>query len=706
MKHRPDRSFVATCIAGACVLASAPAGQEVIQTFSDYSGSAIALSNDIDGDGQWDLVVGDAFYDTAPFTNEGRVRLVSGLTGQPTFEAVGAVVSELLGYQVLAPGDLDQDGTPDFAAIGLGFQGRLVVWSGASGLELFSAIGGSTALEELGDLNGDAIPDFAVGRAFAFGGGEVVIYHGGSFASPYKIEEPNPAWSYFGSSVTGLGDVNGDGVPDLAIGAPGNWSAKFDCTYGHVGVFSGSDGSLLWEQQGEAPQSQFGVSLVSPGDLNADGIADLVVGAPGCCDSSCSMAPWGRVYFYDGASGQLLDQLDSPGVAKDFGIFLAAMPDANGNGVADVFVADGQQVAEMELFLFDGLTREVIYSVKNSYPAATSFGVTLGVEDLDGDDFPDFFLMAPSFTAVPGTNIIDLYSGAPIGVHSYGTACPTADGSLPRIGVTAPPTIGADYQIHLSRVAPGLPAFLALGFSATTWQGLVLPFDLTPSGLAGCSLSVAPNLMFQTTTVPVGPGLGAATVQVPVPIALIGVPTFAQWLVLNPPGSPTLGATTRGLKIDFGVGAPPPGVQFYGCGINPAGSLVVLSGAPQLGGTLTFGVDNPLGSQSAGSAPFLAFSTAAVTGLGSCGVFLAGFGMSGPGFGELLIDLNAPNPYLVLAGPAWAGPGVAAAIALAVPPDPVLLGVPTYAQGILVDGSATSVVPFGLTSAVQLVFSP
>ena len=133
--------------------------------------------------------------------------------------------------------------------------------------------------------------------------------------------------------------------------------------------------------------------------------------------------------------------------------------------------------------------------------------------------------------------------------------------------------------------------------------------------------------------------------------------------------------------------------------------MSVLSGLPSLGTTVTLGVDNPLGTQTPGSLPFLALATAADPAF-PCGTLLPGFGMAGVGApGELLISL-APPPFLVLAGAPWAGPGTPAPIALPIPVDTTILGASFYAQGLLVDTSPGATVSFGLTDAVELQVGP
>ncbi|MEE9126354.1 MAG: endonuclease/exonuclease/phosphatase family protein, partial [Planctomycetota bacterium] len=138
----------------------------------------------------------------------------------------------------------------------------------------------------------------------------------------------------------------------------------------------------------------------------------------------------------------------------------------------------------------------------------------------------------------------------------------------------------------------------------------------------------------------------------------------------------------------------------YGCGSNPAGSLSVVSGAPAIGTTMTLGVDNPVGTQAAGSVPFLFLAFAPDTNF-PCGTPMSGFGMSGPGAaGELLIGLSPP--VLVVTGSPWSGPGIPALIGIAVPNDLALIGIDVFAQGLLFDASSALGVTFGVTEGIRL----
>ena len=147
----------------------------------------------------------------------------------------------------------------------------------------------------------------------------------------------------------------------------------------------------------------------------------------------------------------------------------------------------------------------------------------------------------------------------------------------------------------------------------------------------------------------------------------------------------------------------PPSVASYGCGLNPAGSLSVLSGTSALSSNLVLGVDNPLGNQSAGALPFLFLSFEPDANF-PCGTPRPGFGQAGPGAtGEILIGLQRPAFFATVSGPPWLGSGSPSSFALTLPPDATLVGLHFYAQGFLLDSSAGASVRFGLTDALDFL---
>lgn len=169
------------------------------------------------------------------------------------------------------------------------------------------------------------------------------------------------------------------------------------------------------------------------------------------------------------------------------------------------------------------------------------------------------------------------------------------------------------------------------------------------------------------------------------------------------------------LTVDVGVGPGPMvdvGAREYtpaaevrmlsGCGQNPPGSFVHLGGLPRPGETVTLGIDNPLGTQSFGSIPFLLVSLAPDPG-SPCGTLLPLQGMAGGGApGELLVGLLPGQLFQVLPAGVWLLPGNPAPVDLPITPKDSLLGLSVWVQGAIVDISAGATVPVGWTEGAEL----
>jgi len=140
-----------------------------------------------------------------------------------------------------------------------------------------------TAAAFLGDVDGDGTSELAVGATenFAPGVGAVFVYSGADGTLLYEIrEEPGaPSCAHrFGESLAAIGDVNGDGLGDLAVGFP--CDAAGGSRAGAVRVFSAADGTFLAEYVGPGPNSGLGTTLAGGLDADADGVPDFATGAP------------------------------------------------------------------------------------------------------------------------------------------------------------------------------------------------------------------------------------------------------------------------------------------------------------------------------------------------------------------------------------------------------------------------------------------
>ena len=159
------------------------------------------------------------------------------------------------------------------------------------------------------------------------------------------LDHPNPqADARFAEAVAGIGDVNGDGAPDLLVGAPFQILGG-NLNQGRAFVFSGADRSLLLTLDHPAPQglALFGSAVAGAGDVNRDGRPDLLVGAPG--QRVGGRADQGQAYVLSGADGRLLLTVDNPTPQADavFGAALAGAGDVNGDGLPDLLVGAPEQ---------------------------------------------------------------------------------------------------------------------------------------------------------------------------------------------------------------------------------------------------------------------------------------------------------------------------------------------------------------------------
>ena len=187
-----------------------------------------------------------------------------------------------------------------------------------------------------GDVNGDRVPDFIVAAYFADSpgktdAGKVYLYSGVDGALLYQVTG-DAAGNFFGGSISGVGDVDGDGKADFIVGATGA-----NALAGKVYVYSGADGALLYDKTGDAASDTFGISVSGVGDVNGDGVPDIILGAPAANIPGSLQV--GKVYVYSGADGVLLyEKTGDDGAFGGFGRSVSGVGDVNGDGKADFIV--------------------------------------------------------------------------------------------------------------------------------------------------------------------------------------------------------------------------------------------------------------------------------------------------------------------------------------------------------------------------------
>jgi hypothetical protein len=274
-----------------------------------------------------------------------------------------------------------------------------------------------SAVAYVDDLDGDGFGDVAVGSVgTATRAGTVLIYRGGpefDASADFVLRGPAPG-DRFGAAVTGVGDVNADGFPDLAVGAPGD-DVSGTADRGRVRVYFGGpafDTVPDWIIDGPtAAGTDFGSAVAGGGDLNGDGRIDLAVGAP---RADIGTTDAGAVYVYLGATPLPVgaDRTFTGAPNELFGTSLAIATTFEFDPAADLAVGGpGYSNGNGRIHLFWG-SSALDTSVDRTFVGllGSHFGATLAAGDVNGDRYPD--LIGGSFS------IPRVYYQGPIGNSS------------------------------------------------------------------------------------------------------------------------------------------------------------------------------------------------------------------------------------------------------------------------------------------------
>ncbi len=199
-----------------------------------------------------------------------------------------------------------------------------------------------------GDVNGDGFSDVIVG-AWGYSNGQsaegrAYVYLGfanGPSLTPHWTAESNQAQALFGYSVAAAGDVNGDGFDDVIVGASRYDTGGVDGgrAYVYHGSASGLSPTANWTAESNQAGAEFATKVSTAGDVNGDGFADVIIGAP-FFDGGQSNE--GRVFVYHGSLSGLNPSpnwiVESDLVGVQFGAAVATAGDVNGDGFADVII--------------------------------------------------------------------------------------------------------------------------------------------------------------------------------------------------------------------------------------------------------------------------------------------------------------------------------------------------------------------------------
>jgi len=249
------------------------------------------------------------------------------------------------------------------------------------------------------DLTGDAIAELVVGAIGQEGTGRVFVFNGANGVLLHTLAPPAPQSSgAFGWSVADAGDLDRDGISDILVGAP--YTTVGDVpVQGRVYTFSGRTGKLhsVIDDPQPRPGEVFGWHVTSAGDLNHDGIPEILIGAP-YKDVDTTRSE-GAAFVINGADGQVLLTLRDPvsHTYAGFGLAVTISLDLTQDGIPEIVVgAPYQTVDEFhvqgEVFLFDGANGRHLSTFDNPLPhQGSAFGyAVVSPGDVNGDTIPDF----------------------------------------------------------------------------------------------------------------------------------------------------------------------------------------------------------------------------------------------------------------------------------------------------------------------------
>ncbi|MAG57792.1 MAG: hypothetical protein CMJ83_16015 [Planctomycetes bacterium] len=347
---------------------------------------------------------------------------------------------DYLGTSVAVVGDIDQDGIFDYAMGAPGWpgtanpNGRVDVRSGAAhglirshaGTQLAQDFGRSVA--RIGDVDLDGVPDYAIGspmdHAFGFGHGSVRMFSGATGA-PLWARGGSYSAGRFGESIAAAGDVDADGVPDVIATEP---NALLPLG-GRAWVMSGTNGVTLHSIEVTAPTGGRVDAVAGGADLDHDGHADVLIGSCTGGTTCNGIAGAASVRVVSGATGALI-HLHVGNGEDAFGAAVEFTDDLDGDGIDDYAIGapwtDLSGAANAgRVSVYSGATHAAFLTL-DGLLANDRFGSDIrGRCDLDGDGATDLVVSAPWADTPNGVNTgtvtIVTASGTPIAVF-HGSA--------------------------------------------------------------------------------------------------------------------------------------------------------------------------------------------------------------------------------------------------------------------------------------------
>jgi len=292
------------------------------------------------------------------------------------------------GRSVASGGDANGDGVDDLFISDPAFEvdgvrvGRWFVYDGATREVLWVVVGQEALSSDagswgylipaafIGDIDGDGGDDLIVGRPAALDTAGIAIVYSGRTGDALHRFEGAEQYYRLGLDVSGVGDLNNDGVPDFAF------TGRYYTADGHVSLRSGRDGSELHRIEVPYPRRIRGI-----GDIDGDGHDDAAVGSWRQYDENA------RLFIVSGRTGETT-ALSAPGGSREdfFAYTFAGGTDVTGDGVPDLAVRGGRDSSEGVIYIYSGATLEIVSTITEPLDRFGLSAVRIEFADVNGDD--------------------------------------------------------------------------------------------------------------------------------------------------------------------------------------------------------------------------------------------------------------------------------------------------------------------------------
>ena len=371
----------------------------------NYFGYSVSGGGDVNGDGFADMIAGAYGYDS----NTGRAYVYTNtMTGEdiPDLIFKGESAADGFGVSVSDAGDVNHDGYNDVIVGALwanANNGRAYIYYGGMFMDnvVDVTLDGNSEFgfcaSGAGDVNGDSYDDVVVStyKYDSDRGAAFIFYGGNSMDNIADVTLTGEAsGDAFGVSISGAGDVNGDGYDDVIAGA-----SVYDNLRGRSYIYFGSPAmnnvaDVIFT--GETIQGDFGNSVSCAGDVNSDGFDDVIVGAQFFNNL------YGRAYIFFGGSvmNNVADVIMTGESNSTLGQCVSDCGDVNGDGYGDVII--GPNISGGKVWIYYGgavmnNTADIVMTGQSAFGWSVS-----GAGDVNNDGYSDVLIGTYGYASTTG----------------------------------------------------------------------------------------------------------------------------------------------------------------------------------------------------------------------------------------------------------------------------------------------------------------